>query len=174
MNLNEQRIVLRPKPCIIRCKHVCCSCFLQHITMVKFGQLCLLLTTILSCGTTGQSRPTVRTTDQSKARRLGGGTGFFSTHKLTTCTVWMAFLGNLGALKPPLCESQYACSLNSLNLFTVSLSQVNRHENSYTFTGELRQRAFVAGLSLDTLPPIFITPEFQPPSTQQVLNDTRR
>jgi len=30
----------------------------------------------------GQSRPTVRTTDQSKARRLGGGTGFFSTHKL--------------------------------------------------------------------------------------------
>ena len=87
-------------------------------------QLGLLLTTALSCGMMGHSRPTVRTTDQSKARRLGGGTGFFSTHKLTTCTVWMAFLGNLGALKPPLCESQYACSLNSLNLFTVSLSQV--------------------------------------------------
>ena len=49
------------------------------------GQLCLLLTTILSCGTMGQSCPTVRTTDQSKAWRLGGGPDF-SPPKLTAHT----------------------------------------------------------------------------------------
>ena len=31
------------------------------------------------CGTMGQSCPTARTTDQSKARQLGRETGFFST-----------------------------------------------------------------------------------------------
>ena len=46
----------------------------------------------------GQSHPTVRTTDQSKARRLEGGTEFFSTHKLTACA---ACPGNLAALKLP-------------------------------------------------------------------------
>ena len=50
----------------------------------------------------GQSRPTVRTTDQSKARRLGAGTGFFSTHELTVCTTRVVSLGNLAALKLPL------------------------------------------------------------------------
>ena len=58
--------------------------------------------TILSCGTMGQSPPTVRTTDQSKVRRLGGGTGFFSTHKLKVHTVHVACPDNLAALKPPL------------------------------------------------------------------------
>ena len=46
----------------------------------------------------GQSRPTVRTTDQSKARRLGGGTDFFSTHGLTARAARVACLG-LAALK---------------------------------------------------------------------------
>ena len=50
----------------------------------------------------GESCPTVRTTDQSKARWLGGGTGFFSTHKLTACTARIACPDNLAALKPPL------------------------------------------------------------------------
>lgn len=48
------------------------------------------------------------------------------------------------------------------------------HEISYNFTGELRQRAIIAGLALDFLPPAFTRPDFQAPSTQQVLNDTRR
>ena len=41
-------------------------------------------TTILFCGTMGQSPPTVR---QSKARWLGGGAGFFSTHKRVSVQV---------------------------------------------------------------------------------------
>ena len=53
----------------------------------------------------GQSRSTVRTTDQSKAWQLGGGTGFFSTHKPTVRTARVACPGNLAALKPPLLES---------------------------------------------------------------------
>ena len=47
----------------------------------------------------GQSSPTVR---QSKARRVGGGAGFFSTHKPTACAARVACPGNLAALKPPL------------------------------------------------------------------------
>ena len=39
---------------------------------------------------------------QSKARRLGGGTGFFSTHKPTARAARAACPGNLAALKPPL------------------------------------------------------------------------
>ena len=50
----------------------------------------------------GQSRPRVRTTDQSKARQLGGGTGFFSTHKPTAHAACVACLDNLAALKLPL------------------------------------------------------------------------
>ena len=65
-------------------------------------QLCLLLTTILSCGTMGQIPPTVRTTDQSKAGWLGGWTTFFSTHKPTMRAAHVACQGNLAALKPPL------------------------------------------------------------------------
>ena len=53
----------------------------------------------------GQSPPTVKTTDQSKARWLGGGTKFFSTHKPTTCAVLVVCPGNLAALKPPLSGS---------------------------------------------------------------------
>ena len=70
--------------------------------VIAWVKLCLLLTTILSCGTMGQSPPTVKTTDQSKARWLGGGTGFFSTHNPTMCTARVACQGNLAALKPPL------------------------------------------------------------------------
>ena len=58
--------------------------------------------TILSCGMMGQSRQTVRTTDQYKARRLGGGTRFFSTHKLTVRAARVASPGNPATLKPPL------------------------------------------------------------------------
>ena len=47
-------------------------------------------------------------------------------------------------------------------------------ENSYIFTGELRQRAIIAGLVINILPPVFTRPDFQPQSTQQILNDTRR
>ena len=50
--------------------------------------------TILSCETMGESRLTVRTTDQSKARRIGGGTRFFSTHKLTSHATCVACLGS--------------------------------------------------------------------------------
>ena len=50
----------------------------------------------------GQSRSTVRTTDQSKAQQLGGGTGFFSTHKHTTRAALVACPGNLAVRKPPL------------------------------------------------------------------------
>ena len=49
-----------------------------------------------------QSRPTVRTTDQSKAQRIGGGTGFFSTHKPTARAAHVAYPDNLAALKLPL------------------------------------------------------------------------
>ena len=41
-------------------------------------------------------------------------------------------------------------------------------------TGELRQRAIIGGLALDFVPPVVTTPSFQAPSTQQVLNDSRR
>ena len=44
----------------------------------------------------------IRTTDQSKARWLGGGTRFFSTHKLTAHAMCVACPGNLAALKLPL------------------------------------------------------------------------
>ena len=44
----------------------------------------------------------IRTTDQSKARRLWERTGFFSTHKLTAHAGCVACLGNLAALKLPL------------------------------------------------------------------------
>ena len=44
----------------------------------------------------------IRITDQSKAWRLGGGTRFFSTHKLTACAARVTCLDNLAALKPPL------------------------------------------------------------------------
>ena len=44
----------------------------------------------------------IRTTDQSKARRLGGRTGFFSTHDLTEHAACVACLGNLVVLKLPL------------------------------------------------------------------------
>ena len=47
----------------------------------------------------GQSPPTVRT---SKARQLGGGAEFFSTHKPTAHAAHVACPGNLAALKPPL------------------------------------------------------------------------
>ena len=52
----------------------------------------------------GQSRPTVRKTDQSKARGFGGGggDGFFSAHKLTTRAACVACPCNLAALKLPL------------------------------------------------------------------------
>ena len=50
----------------------------------------------------GQSPPTVKTTDQSKAQQLGGGTGFFSTHKPTVRAAHVACPGNLAALKLPL------------------------------------------------------------------------
>ena len=53
----------------------------------------------------GQSRLTVRTTDQSKAQQLGEGTGFFSAHKLTAQTAHVACPGNLATLKPPLTQS---------------------------------------------------------------------
>ena len=58
--------------------------------------------TILSCGMMGQTRLTVRTTDQSKAQWLGGRTGFFSTHKLKAHVACVACPDNLAALKPPL------------------------------------------------------------------------
>ena len=49
----------------------------------------------------GQSRPIVRTTDQSKARQLiRGGTEFFSTHECTARAARVACPGNLAALKP--------------------------------------------------------------------------
>ena len=50
----------------------------------------------------GQSPPTVKTTDQPKARWLGGGTGLFSTYKPTAHAARVACLGNLATLKPPL------------------------------------------------------------------------
>ena len=50
----------------------------------------------------GQSRPIVRTTDQSKDRWLGGGTRLFSTHKLTARAACVACPGNMTALKPAL------------------------------------------------------------------------
>ena len=61
----------------------------------------------MSCGTMGQSHPIVRTTDQSKARQLGGETKFFSTHELIACTAGVAHPGNLAALKPPLFEAKW-------------------------------------------------------------------
>ena len=61
----------------------------------------------------GQSRPIVRTTDQSKARRLRGGTEFFSTHELTACTADVVCLGNLAALKLPLCMVTHTASPTS-------------------------------------------------------------
>ena len=66
-------------------------------------------------GAMGQSRPRVRTTDQSKAQWLGGGTGFFSTHKPTARAAPVACPVNLAAVKPPLPMSiskyfhSYAC-----------------------------------------------------------------
>ena len=53
-----------------------------------------------------QSHPIVRTTDQSKARQLGGETKFFSAHELIACAAGVAHPGNLAALKPPLFESE--------------------------------------------------------------------
>ena len=66
-------------------------------------QLCLLLTTYYTVlWTMGQTHLTVRTTHQSKAQRLGGGTGFFSTHKFTAHATRVICPDNLVALKPPL------------------------------------------------------------------------
>ena len=64
-----------------------------------------MLTTILSCETMHGTEPSdIRTTDQSKAQRLGGSlrTGFFSTHKLTTHAACLDCPGNLAAQKLPL------------------------------------------------------------------------
>jgi len=60
----------------------------------------------MSCGMMGQSHPIVRTTDQSKARQLGGETKFFSTHELIARAAGVARPGNLAALKPPLFEAK--------------------------------------------------------------------
>ena len=54
----------------------------QGIARVKFWSIMLIACLPLYC--LGQRCPTVRTTDQFKAWQLGGGTRFFSTHKLTT------------------------------------------------------------------------------------------
>ena len=68
----------------------------------------------------GQSCLTVRTTDQSKARQLGGGTGIFSTHKLTARTACVTCPGNLVALRPPL-----VCLISSLvNTRIIALARV--------------------------------------------------
>ena len=79
----------------------CISVICSHV--LAFTVAHSLHKTVLSCGVTGQSRPTVRTTDQSTARRLGGEMGFFPTHKLTTRTTCVACPGNLAGLKLPQC-----------------------------------------------------------------------
>jgi len=67
----------------------------------------------------GQSPPTVKTTDQSKAQQLGGGTGFFSTHKPTVRAAHVACPGNLAALKLPLHGLRVAPA-SSVTRFTLS------------------------------------------------------
>ena len=68
------------------------------IAQVKFWSIvCLLLTTILSCGTMG-----AELSDSNGTTELGGGTGFFSTHKLTARITCISCPGYLAALKPPL------------------------------------------------------------------------
>ena len=72
------------------------------IARVKFWSTVLIAHHYIVCGTMGQSSQTVRTTDQSKAWRSGGGTEFFSTLKLTTRTAHVTCPGNLEALELPL------------------------------------------------------------------------
>ena len=58
---------------------------------------------------------------QSKARRLGGGTGFFCTHKPTVRAARVACLGNLAALKQPLLQSKRAKLLKFFKLHSKAL-----------------------------------------------------
>ena len=61
---------------------------------------------------------------QSKARRLGGGTGFFSTHKPTARAARVACPGNLAALKPPLLRRSNSVARVQRRLPGVEMNEV--------------------------------------------------
>ena len=100
----------------------------------------------------GQSHPIVRTTGQSKARRLGGGIEFFSTHELTVFATRVVCPGNLAALKPPLsvCTKnrthapshkfavpQPTTSQHSFTLVVNKMWTVQAYLANYSYTGTI-------------------------------------
>ena len=72
------------------------------IAWVKFLSIVLIVYHYIVLQDEGAEPFDSKATNQSKARRLGGETGFFSIHQLTACTAHVARPGNLAALKPPL------------------------------------------------------------------------
>ena len=72
---------------------------------VKFWSIVLIAYHYIVLQDDGAESSDSKNNRQSKARRLGGGMEFFSTHKPTACAARVACPGNLAALKPPLDSS---------------------------------------------------------------------
>ena len=82
------------------------------IARVKFWSIVLIAYHYIVLRDDGAESSDSKDNRQSKARRLGGGTGFFSTHKPTARAARVACPGNLAALKPPLLSHACRSSCN--------------------------------------------------------------